>query len=693
MSVGPFAVEFVVVFLATLIVLHQYGNLRKQHILVTLAVFISWFFSFLIVFILPLDVSNTCYSECLHKVAKETHTKTNLTNDQPNTSVIPTNCVKPWSLMPIYVLPDMWRVVYWSSQLLSWILLPMMQSYVYAGDFTIWGKIKTALFENALWYGSYLVIFGGLLVYVALKPQLDINGENIKLIGITASNTWGLLLLVLLLGYGLVELPRNAWNMSLPDLRLEEAYFKISKLCTEKEDAEEELADVLAEVKRSSEEIKYNSDLRSYIDTIIKKCPPGSEDLFSKGTEDYVDYKPGNIVLTAKNLIKLHKKVIVVSHRAHRTQVQWNAALKLAFHLEDIEQNRYNGERIFKASFSNHLTISRTKLHLTWLWEILIKPWLFKLLSIILLILSISLVWSEMTFFSKSPNLSIFALLIDVTKKDYLYFYIECVSCVTIAYMCACTYYTVFKIKFFNFYYFEAHHQTDSNSLLFSGLLLCRLTYALCLNFLAMIHMDGHITGTSIEEVETQFTKFMGHMDLLSFIAKGFNVYYPMIVLIVCFCTYFSIGKRALHCIGIEQFITDDDFSADYVREGKEITRREKRKLEREINGTTWSERSKGIQDKYSNSGKRKKKSHERIDDQSDDDDEMINPSRANINSKLNKDPQMKYTKFDSGNDRIQLLSDIEYAPPESQQRSLRGYENISGNSRSKVPRNIFDDA
>ncbi|KAK3727888.1 hypothetical protein QZH41_010611, partial [Actinostola sp. cb2023] len=35
--------------------------------------------------------------------------------------------------------------------------------------------------------------------------------------------------------------------------------------------------------------------------------------------------------------------------------------------------------------------------------------------------------------------------------------------------------------------------------------ILCRLTYALSLNFLAMIHLDGHVTG-SVESVETSFT-------------------------------------------------------------------------------------------------------------------------------------------------------------------------------------------
>ena len=32
----------------------------------------------------------------------------------------PSQCEKPWSYLPEQVLPDLWRVVYWSSQILSW---------------------------------------------------------------------------------------------------------------------------------------------------------------------------------------------------------------------------------------------------------------------------------------------------------------------------------------------------------------------------------------------------------------------------------------------------------------------------------------------------------------------------------------------------------------------------------------------
>lgn len=68
---------------------------------------------------------------------------------------------------------------------------------------------------------------------------------ELQTIGITAANTWGLFLLVLLLGYGLVEIPRSYWNASRHGHMLIKTYFKASKLMTEKADAEENLEDVM----------------------------------------------------------------------------------------------------------------------------------------------------------------------------------------------------------------------------------------------------------------------------------------------------------------------------------------------------------------------------------------------------------------------------------------------------------------
>lgn len=62
------------------------------------------------------------------------------------------------------------------TQLCCRIILPMMQSYAKAGDFSVAGKIKTSLIENAIYYGSYLIIFGVLLIYLLIRPDIQIDG-------------------------------------------------------------------------------------------------------------------------------------------------------------------------------------------------------------------------------------------------------------------------------------------------------------------------------------------------------------------------------------------------------------------------------------------------------------------------------------------------------------------------------------
>ena len=75
----------------------------------------------------------------------------------------------------------------------------------------------------------------------------------------------------LLLGYGLVEVPRSLWYRSITSLHLKQTYFKIAKLHGEKCDAEESLEDILNEVKTIAEKIRYNHPLRSCVDLIVKK--------------------------------------------------------------------------------------------------------------------------------------------------------------------------------------------------------------------------------------------------------------------------------------------------------------------------------------------------------------------------------------------------------------------------------------
>lgn len=90
---------------------------------------------------------------------------------------------------------------------------------------------------------SFSCKFSLILSICFLRPKL-------KAIASSASNTWGLFLLVLLFGHALVEVPRRLWNKSNHSFMLTEMYFKAAKLSSDKCEAEETVDDVL-DVKRT----------------------------------------------------------------------------------------------------------------------------------------------------------------------------------------------------------------------------------------------------------------------------------------------------------------------------------------------------------------------------------------------------------------------------------------------------------
>ena len=218
----------------------------RQPVLVTISVLVAWYFSFLIIFIIPLDVSSTFYSSiCSNSTPSSGDVPTTTTSTTPASTtmtatttalhsltrraVVSSPCSNPpSSLLPEGVLLSLWRVVYWTSQLLTWLVLPLMQSFSQAGEFTFLGKLRSSLWDNAIYYTSYLFIAVTLVVYIALQPGLHLTWGKTKAIAAAASNTWGLTLLVLMLGYGLVEVPRNLWNSSKKGHNLSLAYFKVT---------------------------------------------------------------------------------------------------------------------------------------------------------------------------------------------------------------------------------------------------------------------------------------------------------------------------------------------------------------------------------------------------------------------------------------------------------------------------------
>merc|ERR1719383_1001653 len=73
----------------------------------------------------------------------------------------------------------------------------------------------------------------------------------------------------------------------------------------------------------------------------------------------------------------------------------------------------------------------------------------------------------------------------------------------------------------------------------------------------------------------------MGHLSVIPFIEDGFNIYFPILVVVLCLATHFHVGSRCLAFLGFQQFIGDDEMTQDYIDDGRNLLNREKRHRER----------------------------------------------------------------------------------------------------------------
>jgi hypothetical protein len=112
----------------------------------------------------------------------------------------------------------------------------------------------------------------------------------------------------------------------------------------------------------------------------------------------------------------------------------------------------------------------------------------------------------------------------------------------------------------------------------------------LCLNYLGIIHLDSHVVKQKITE-ETLFTSIMGHLDLFSDV---FFLFTPIILLLVCFLTYFNLIPKLLNLFGQEQFLVESEMTNLLVSDGESFVNREKakrtRQLEMQTKQARWKE-------------------------------------------------------------------------------------------------------
>lgn len=109
-----------------------------------------------------------------------------------------------------------WKVTYWTTFFLAWIILPITRQSLTSGQFTRYQRIKDGVSRSIK--GIVLMMIAGVVTVIVSAVKLRTwHIVTIVMPALMAlGNTYGLVLVALLLGNGLVNIPKRFWREACP---------------------------------------------------------------------------------------------------------------------------------------------------------------------------------------------------------------------------------------------------------------------------------------------------------------------------------------------------------------------------------------------------------------------------------------------------------------------------------------------
>eukprot|EP00741_Cyanophora_paradoxa_P008666 tig00001366_g8389.t1 len=463
------------------------------------------------------------------------------------------------------VYEGIWRFAYWNTQIMSNLLVPFQQSYVAAGEFTAKTRLKRFGKENLrkLIIGLVVAVIGFIIIVAKYRYLLKFSSLLSLLIGL--GNMYGLVFCVLLLGYGCVEIPRHLWYYGDMDRLLKASQYRAVTVDAAITDARSRLAMHSSRALQAEQLIPEGHALRRYIDVVVKKIP---SDFDLDSAASLMDANEMALATwrqddnTFPKLVQLHRdmKDAVLSYI--RANNEWTLLVGDAVEAQDVISNSGNTTKIFHSSVRPQRVGNRAALDgLEWWWKCRLRQPLCRGVACLFMLMSVIVVWSEVTMFT-TRSLSPFGLLLSQGES---FMAVQMIAALPLAYMVACAYFTLYKIRLFSLYQLHPNRQTDAYSLLFNAGYVARISSALCYNYINMLNLSDDLPLTGFERIMGPALRFFGSFS------EAFNFYFPMFIGVFFVLNVFNVPRRILARFGLSKLLTNTVIDEDQLEEGARL--------------------------------------------------------------------------------------------------------------------------
>mmetsp|Transcript_5629 Transcript_5629/g.20487 ORF Transcript_5629/g.20487 Transcript_5629/m.20487 type:complete len:681 (-) Transcript_5629:836-2878(-) len=488
------------------------------------------------------------------------------------------------------ILPALWIVAYIYPMVTQLVTMPMHQEIDAAKDFTLKARWKTALKIN----GRLYAILGGIgiLGLLLLIVTGELNSDGVVGFVIAFSNTLGLTLGILLFGYGLVDVPRKLWASANWPEKKRYLLYKVAKGHEKVIKSHFEVSKMMVKVQDTSSQIRANNPLRPEMDIIVAEASEDANFQMATNARQSLseggEYDAWEFSDTVESLADLRTLLF----KAQRSFFQDSSHLIYnAEKVLDLDDNSASAERAdgtftsWRASdqgwLSTKLGISTEKWsHWEYIWKCKLQRPAYRALSIIFGISSVLMVQSEcLILYEGNPYLAVVALWTHQGNQCQSDAHTGIIigSLLPVMYVFFCTFYSLFRMGVISLY-FLVPGRSDTFSLFYNAMFMSRFAPAMSYNFLRMAKVDhGYCFDEgskdalpagkdgSYDDYHTSFHNLFGEsLDAVPILGKGFQRYFPSIIVFYCLSLIFRLTDRILGiCFRSSRIQIDPDSLAE----------------------------------------------------------------------------------------------------------------------------------
>ncbi|KKA28102.1 hypothetical protein TD95_002323 [Thielaviopsis punctulata] len=496
--------------------------------------------------------------------------------------------------LPQRLLLVWWRITYWLTFCLTWFILPILGEYSDSGFREPYDRFMYSLHQNAQFHA---MVFGSAIVgLVYLIFSYGFTMSSIKTTVMALSYCWGLLFAIYLMGHGLVSVPRTLFRNASLSGRLRRLQAHAPRLHEKLDDAQLALEDVelsVAELARRkgtsgardfSEWIDELVDIASMTESVIPRT--------DMDTRARSERRPLPTVITDKYMADISRQLMRARHARSRYAKEWQDLVSEAAHTQMLLDSMASRKLVFGAPPADAVFWERITIltpYARYLLYVRVVPALRMLLGGILSLASVCIVWSEVVK-DALPQLSLVRLSVvhhwtksQETSKGQVGFGGQIIAAAWLLYMCVAVFASISEVKVWRGRALVRRNTAHESGFWYAGQ-VAKLSVPLSYNFLTFV---------SPEFEDTVFHEFLGKYVDFTALGRGFNLVFPVLVLVPVFAALFGLYGRVRRALGFDFDILDgesDDesglngYGTGSWREGRDL-------IERDLGGNSLAAR------------------------------------------------------------------------------------------------------